>query len=270
MFTQGLPRFSLRPLCVEISEIWLSLKMQAATPYRPYPPPSAPYVMHQAWHNLLFMHWRVPYESLRAIIPPGLPLDTFDGDAYIGVVPFMMREVRLRFAPAVPWLSFFPELNVRTYVTLNERPGVYFFSLDAGNPAAVEIARTLFHLPYQNATMECTQNGATIHYASTRTDSRAAPAYFRATYRPTGAPFIPERNSLEYFLTARYCLYTTDSHSKLLRGEIHHAPWHLQPADAEIETNTMTEPIGIKLPNDSPLLHFSKSIEMVAWLPVLV
>lgn len=244
--------------------------MELDSQYRPYPPPSTPYVMHQAWHDLLFMHWRVPLESLQSIVPAGLPLDTFDGGAYIGVVPFMMRDVRPRFIPAVPRLSFFPELNVRTYVTLDGRPGVYFFSLDAANPIAVEIARALFHLPYQNATMECIENGETIHYASTRTDSRAAPAYFRAIYHPTGTTFIPEKNSLEYFLTARYCLYTTDAHGNILRGEIHHNPWQLQFADAEIETNTMTEPVGLKLPNEPPLLHFSKTIEMVAWLPIRI
>src|ERR1700687_1753738 len=129
--------------------------MNLSDPYRPYPPPTSPYVMHQEWHDLLFMHWRVPYDALRQIVPQTLPLDTFDGDAWIAVVPFEMRNVRWRFLPAVPRLSFFPELNVRTYVTLNQRPGVYFFSLDAANPLAVEIARTLFHLPYQNATMEC-------------------------------------------------------------------------------------------------------------------
>lgn len=244
--------------------------MELDSQYRPYPPPSTPYLMHQAWHDLLFMHWRMPLESLQSIVPAGLPLDTFDGGAYIGVVPFMMRDVRPRFIPAVPRLSFFPELNVRSYVTLDGRPGVYFFSLDAANPIAVEIARALFHLPYQNATMECIENGETIHYASTRTDSRAAPASFRATYHPTGTTFIPEKNSLEYFLTARYCLYTTDAHGNILRGEIHHNPWQLQHAEAEIETNTMTEPIGLNLPNDAPLLHFSKQIEMVAWLPIRV
>lgn len=244
--------------------------MELDSQYRPYPAPPTPYVMHQAWHDLLFMHWRAPSESLQNIVPAGLPLDTFDGEAYIGVVPFVMRDVRPRFVPAVPWLSFFPELNVRTYVKLNGRPGVYFFSLDAANPVAVEVARTLFHLPYQNATMECIEEDDTIHYSSTRTDSRAAPAYFRATYHPTGSPFIPAQDSLEYFLTARYCLYTTDARGNILRGEIHHNPWQLQPAEAEIETNTMTEPIGLKLPNDPPLLHFSQAIEMVAWLPVRV
>lgn len=222
--------------------------------------------MHQSWHELLFMHWRIPPDALRHVVPTSLPVDTFDGSAWVGIVPFNMRNVRPRFFPAVPFLSFFPELNVRTYVTLDRRPGVYFFSLDAANPAAVALARTFFHLPYQNATMSCEVNGETVHYASTRTDSRAAPAYFRAAYRPQGASFIAAQDTLEYFLTARYCLYTS-WHGSVLRAEIHHRPWQLQDAECEIETNTMTEQIGLTLPNEPPHLLFSKHLDMVTWLP---
>lgn len=237
--------------------------------HRPYPPPTMPFVMHQAWHELLFMHWRVDAGLLRRAIPAALPLDTFDGDAWIAVVPFEMRNVRPRFLPAAPRLSFFPELNVRTYVTLDERPGVYFFSLDAANPLAVELARVLFHLPYQNATMQCVARDGEIEYASTRTDTRGAPAFFRARYRPTSAPFFAEKNSLEYFLTARYCLYTTDARGNVLRAEIDHPPWALQHAECEIETNTMTEPIGLEL-RGAPHLLFVEKIEMTAWLPQAV
>lgn len=238
--------------------------------YRPYPAPTTPYVMHQAWHNLLFMHWRVPTDLLRRAAPPALPLDTFNGDAYIGVVPFMMRDVRPRFLPAVPRLSFFPELNVRTYVTLDGRPGVYFFSLDAGNPIAVEIARATFNLPYFNATMECRVDDKTVHYASTRTDTRGAPAYFRATYHPTSEAFVAERETLEYFLTARYCLYTADAHGNISRAEIHHKPWALQHAECEIETNTMLQQIPLPLPNEPPHLLYVNGIDVLVWMPAVV
>lgn len=241
--------------------------MNFSDSYRPYPPPAAPFVMYQSWHDLLFMHWRVPFDSLRAVVPAVLPLDTFDGDTWIGIVPFMMRDVRPRFLPSVPRLSFFPELNVRTYVTVGNRPGVYFFSLDAANPVAVELARTFFQLPYQNATMACAVDGQTITYASTRTDTRGAPAYFRSVYRPTGPAFIPSPGSLEYFLTARYCLYTADRAGRVSRAEIHHPPWQLQPAACEIETNTMTAQINLTLPDTSPHLLFAKKMDMVSWLP---
>lgn len=203
-------------------------------------------------------------------MPDPLPLDTFDGSAWIGVVPFEMRNVRPRFLPAVPGLSFFPELNVRTYVTLAGRPGVYFFSLDAANPVIVELARSIFCLPYQNATMQCAVDNEMVYYGSTRRDTRAAPAYFRAAYRPTGAPFVAAHGTLEYFLTARYCLYTIGPGGSVLRAEIHHRPWRLQNAECKVETNTMTEPIGLKLPAESPHLLFAKQLEMVTWLPVRI
>lgn len=237
--------------------------------YRPYPAPTSPYVMHQEWHNLLFMHWRLNQDALRQVVPAALPLDTFDDSAWIGVVPFHMQNVRPRFLPPLPRLSFFPELNVRTYVTLQNRPGVYFFSLDAANPIAVELARTFFHLPYRNATMECIAQNKTVYYASTRTDTRAAPAYFRAQYHPTGVPFLAPKGSLEYFLTARYCLYTTDARENVLRAEIDHPPWQLQRAECEIETNTMTEQIGLQLAG-APHLLFAKRMKMVNWLPLQV
>lgn len=216
------------------------------------------------------MHWRVDADALRKVMPETLEPETFDGTAWIAVVPFEMRDVRPRFAPVVPLLSFFPELNVRTYVTRDGRPGVYFFSLDAANPIAVEVARRFFHLPYQNAEMTCVRNGEWVKYWSRRTETDAPPAELRARYRSTGAPFAAERNSLEYFLTARYCLYTTDGQGRILRAEIHHPPWQLQHAECEIEKNTMTEPIGLQLSNEAPHLLFTKKIEMVAWLPQMI
>lgn len=235
--------------------------------YRPYPPPQAPFVMHQSWHDLLFAHWRVPVQVMRRAVPASLLLDTFDGSAWIAVVPFRMSGVRPRFVPSVPWLSAFPELNVRTYVTLGGEPGVYFFSLDAANPLAVRIARAFFHLPYFDAEMTCEPNGSEIHYASHRTHRGAAPADLRASYRPTGDMFVAERGSLEYFLTARYCLYTAGANGRVSRGEIHHAPWQLQRAKAEITRNMMTAPHGIDLPDDPPHLLFARRLDVVVWPP---
>lgn len=236
-------------------------------PYRPYPTPRSSFVMHQSWHDLLFIHYRVPVELLRALVPASLPLDTFNGEAYVGVVPFRMANVRPRFFPPVPWLSFFPELNVRTYVTLDQRPGVYFFSLDAGNRAAVEIARTWFHLPYFKATMECRTRDGAVHYHSTRTDPRGKPAILQARYSPTGATFIAERDSLEYFLTARYCLYTLNARQEVLRAEIHHKPWELQPAQVEVQANSMLEPLGLTLLAQAPHLLFAKALHVFVWPP---
>lgn len=224
--------------------------------------------MHQTWHDLLFMHWRVPVEVLRPHIPSALPIDTFDGSAWIGIVPFRMSSVRLRFTPSLPRLSSFPELNVRTYVTLDGRPGVWFFSLDAGNPLAVRIARAWFKLPYFDAAMQVTHlpgDAVPIRYSSRRTHRGAPAAEFAADYAPDGSVFFARPGSLEYFLTARYCLYTADRHGRVWRGEIDHPDWPLQSAWAEVRCNTMAHAVRIALPDDPPLLHFVRCIAMIAW-----
>ncbi len=144
--------------------------------HRPWPLPAGPWVMAQRWHDLLFAHWPVPAAEVRVLVPAGVEIDTFDGVAWLGVVPFRMSDVRLRGTPALPWLSFFPELNVRTYVVRDGKPGVWFFSLDAGNIAAVAIARRWFHLPYFHASMHIAERDAWMHYQSARRDPGAAAA----------------------------------------------------------------------------------------------
>jgi uncharacterized protein YqjF (DUF2071 family) len=222
--------------------------------------------MVQRWHELLFAHWSLPPEQMRALVPASLPLDLHEGRAWIGVVPFRMSNVTARGAPAVPGLSAFPELNVRTYVTLDGKPGVYFFSLDAGNPLAVAAARTL-HLPYYWATMAVRREGDSIDYASRRLPPGRRPAELRARYRPIGPVFNPRPGSLTYFLTERYCLYAVDGRGRVSRLEIHHPPWPLQDAEAELGLNTMTAPLGLRLPETGPLLHYAARQDMVAWPP---
>ncbi len=221
--------------------------------------------MHQTWHDLLFMHWRVPVKALRAHIPAALQIDTFDGEAWLAVVPFRMSGIRPRYLPSLPKLSAFPELNVRTYVIKDGKPGVWFFSLDAGNALAVEIARRWFHLPYFHAQMQCQAVGEAIQYRSHRIHRNAPAAQLVANYAPIGPPFEAQPGTLDYFLTARYCLYTHDGRGNLYRGEIEHPAWPLQPAHAEIEHNSMTDWLGIRLPNVAPLLHFVRKIEVVVW-----
>lgn len=221
--------------------------------------------MAQSWHDLLFAHWPITYETLRPTLPSGLELDTYDGAAWVGVVPFRMSGVRPRGLVAAPWLSAFPELNVRTYVTLGNKPGVFFYALDAANPVAVQIARRWFRLPYFNARMSMRRDGDQIVYASERTHTGAAPAVFRATYQPTGAEFRTKPGSLEHWLTERYALYTVDERGRLYRGDIHHAPWPLQPAAAHFEINTMAAAHGITLPDQAPLLHFAQRLDVAVW-----
>jgi uncharacterized protein YqjF (DUF2071 family) len=222
--------------------------------------------MTQTWYDLLFAHWPVPMETLRSRIPSTLEIDTYNGQAWIGVVPFGMSRVYPRWTFPVPWLSYFLETNVRTYVHVGDKPGVYFFSLDAENPIAVEAARRFYLLPYFKARMSLHHKGDWIHYTSHRTHRNAPPADFRARYRPTGDIFRSQPGSLEEWLTERYCLYTVDPKGNTYRGEIHHLPWPLQPAEAEIEVNTMTEAHGIHLPDTKPLLHFARELETIEWM----
>jgi len=246
------------------TSIYLMSGIISHTSHRPWPLPAGPWVMTQTWYNLLFAHWPVPARELRARIPAALEIDTFEGQAWIGVVPFGMSNVFPRYAFPVPGLSFFLELNVRTYVKLGDKPGVYFFSLDAANPIAVEIARRWYRLPYYHARMRMRAEGDGVRYTSSRLHRGAPPAEFRAHYRPTGPAYPSQRGSLEHWLTERYCLYTVWGEA-VYRGEIHHAPWPLQPAEAEIEVNTMTEPHGQRLPDAPPLLHFARRLETLEW-----
>jgi uncharacterized protein YqjF (DUF2071 family) len=234
------------------------------------------------WHDLLFMHWPVPAEALREAIPPMLGVDTFDGRAWVGIVPFVMRGVRPRWLPAVPGLSAFPELNVRTYVYERGRgsrtagkPGVWFFSLDAGQPVAVRLARFAFRLPYFDARMTAaTGADGAVRYVSHRTHSGAPEADFRARYRPI-APPSTEPDGLTQFLTERYFLYAarsgggnaTRAGARIYRGEIHHRPWPLQPAEAQVETNTLCEALPFALPGCAPHLRFSRRLDVRAWMP---
>ncbi len=239
----------------------------AQVAHRPYPLPPGPWVMSQVWHDLLFMHWPVPAAELRQAMPHNLPLDTWNGQAYLAVVPFRMSGVRPRGLPAVPGVSAFPELNVRTYVNIDGKAGVYFFSLDAGNKLAVRLARALFHLPYFDAQMELVRDpeSEAITYRSERTHKGAPAAALQARYRPVAAVELAQPGSLEAWLTERYCMYPVDRRGQLYRGEIHHEPWPLQRATAEITTCTMSAPIGISLSGPPPLLHFARRLEVVVW-----
>jgi uncharacterized protein len=168
--------------------------------------------------------------------------------------------------PDVPGLSSFPELNLRTYVTANGRAGVWFFSLDAANAVAVRLARAAFHLPYMDARMTSNQTGQTTSYSSIRTHRGEPPAEFRGRYAPIGDAFHSSPSALESWLTERYCLYSADRSGRIYRGEIHHRPWPLQPAELELEIDTVAQGIGLELRDPPALLHFARRLEVVAWL----
>jgi uncharacterized protein YqjF (DUF2071 family) len=230
--------------------------------HRQWPVPDRPWVQGQTWLDLLFAHWSLPVAAVRPAVPAELPIDTFDGRAWLGITPFEVAGLRLRGTPPVPGLSRFPETNVRTYTTVGGRPGIYFLSLDAASALAVVGARLTFRLPYFRARMSIDRVAGEIVYRTTRPAPAAA---LRVRYRPGGMAYRAQPGTLDHFLTERYCLYTLDDRRVVLRGEIHHPPWALQQATADFELNTMTAPYGIQLPGDPPLLHFSARQDVVVW-----
>lgn len=223
--------------------------------------------MAQTWRDLLFAHWPVDAAEMRRALPAPLVPDTFEGRAWLGVVPFRMTGIRPFGLPAVSRLSAFAELNLRTYVTVGGKPGVYFFSLDASNPVAVALARVWYHLPYARARMRVRHERDTILYSSHRTHRGRPPADLLGWYRPTGPVFRSNPGTLEHWLTDRYCVYCLDGRGRTYRAEVHHAPWPLQPAEAHFLVNTVPHAHGFSPPGAPSLLHFARRMDVVAWQP---
>lgn len=239
-------------------------RASSETDHRPWPLPERRWLMGQSWLDLLFAHWRVDAERLRRVVPPALELETIDGSAWIGITPFELRALRLRLTVPAPFVSVFPELNVRTYVTVDGKPGIYFLSLDADSRVAVAAARRVYRFPYFHASMTVRREGDAVDYRSERIPSSGPPADFQASYVPRGEPFNAAPGSLDWRLTERYCAYTLDEKGRVLRAEIHHRPWELHRAEAEIRSNTMTAPLGIELEGE-PLLHLARRQDVVIW-----
>lgn len=221
-------------------------------------------IMYQNWGKLLFMHWRIDPKVLRRLIPSQLEIDTFDGSAWIGLVPFTMWGIRASFLLAIPGTSAFHELNVRTYVYHRGVASVWFLSLDAANLLAVWGARTFYHLPYFNARMSLVQTGNTISYSSVRKDRRGASAEFHANWSVGETLPAASPASLEFFLTERYCLDTAHN-GKLYRARIHHQPWPLQKAELNSLESTMIESHGLPTLAGEPLLHYCEELNVEIW-----
>jgi uncharacterized protein len=229
------------------------------------PEPAGPWIMAQTWTDLLFAHWPVAAARLREIVPPPLEIERYEGQAWLGVIPFGMQGVRPRGIPPLPWLSRFLELNVRTYVTLRGTPGVYFFSLDASNPLAVAAARRWFLLPYYRADMQWRRRDGVVEYRSRRTHHAAPPAQLSADYRPRGEPFTAGRGSFAEWATERYRLYTADARGAIWTAEIRHPRWSLREAQAEFAVNSMAQGLGVTLPATAPVLQFARRQDVRVW-----
>ena len=232
-------------------------------------PPGWP-IMYQSWGKLLFLHWSLPVESLRPLIPDPLEIDTFDGAAWIGITPFTMWGVRPVFLPSLPVLSNSHELNVRTYVHLDGIPGIWFFSLDASNPIAALGARLAFHLPYFNARMSLKDRDGSIYFTSRRARFHTAPADFEAAWTVGNRLPQSEPGSLTFFLTERYCLYSARGDA-LYRARIFHRPWPLHEANLLSCRSTVIESQGLPSPTGDPLLHQQGDpLRVEVWPPVKV
>ncbi|MBY0457666.1 MAG: DUF2071 domain-containing protein [Gemmataceae bacterium] len=231
--------------------------------HRPWPIPHGRWTWRQRWCDLLFAHWPVPAAELRRLVPESLTIQEHGGTSWVGVVPFRMEGVMRRPLPDLPWVSAFPELNVRLYVERDGKPGVWFLSLDATNPLAVWAAKRFFHLPYHRARIDVAPEGGGFRYRSRRV--RGPAAAFGATYRKSSEAFEPKPGSLEAFLVERYCLYALSPSGRMYRGEVHHAPWPLHRAEGEIDPTELLATHGLSVGSTPPLLHFSPGVDVVLW-----
>jgi uncharacterized protein len=230
--------------------------------------PDKPELMHQDWHHLLFLHWEIPPEQLQRLVPPELTIDTFEGKAYVGLVPFTLTGVRPILTPPLPWVSSFHEVNVRTYVHLRGRdPGVWFFSLDASSAIAVAAARAAYKLPYFHSQIEFLASDdpvAKIDFVAQRDDPTGpTPANVRVRYLPMeGIVTSAAPGTIEHFLIERYILYSTDSNHRLHRARVHHQPYPIQRADVVDFEETLIWAAGIRRSEGSPLRHYASEVNV--------
>jgi uncharacterized protein YqjF (DUF2071 family) len=250
-------------------------EFRVSTSQTPRPLPTGRWAMTQRWNDLLYAHWPVPAPEIAALLPNGLHVDTFQGSAWLGIVPFWLDRIKFRSFPAIPGVRRFPDLNLRTYVRDEHTgsPGVYFFSLDASNLLAVAAARALFHLPYHWAEMELEQKSEREFSFYSRRRFSSEPVVFQARYRgigPSQKMAAGNSGTLEYFLMERYCLFTVNRNGQAVRANLHHVPWPLEEAEAEIEQNDLAASIGIRLPDQKPVLHYSRRLAVYIWPAELV
>lgn len=243
--------------------------------HTPRPLPSGRWQITQRWNDLLFAHWPVPAASIARLLPEGLEPDVFQGSAWLGMVPFWLDRIKVRGLPVIPGMRSFPDLNVRTYVRdeLTHTPGMYFFSLDATNLLAVVLAHTFFHLPYHWAEMRLDQRSEREFAFYSRRRLTDAEVIFKARYRglgPTHKLAECGAGTLEHFLMERSSLFTRNRAGQAVRASLHHVPWPLEEAEAEIERNDLATSIGIDLPAIEPVLHYSRRLAVYVWPTELV
>ena len=245
-------------------------QFQLRMSHRPRPLPSGRWTLTQRWNDLLFAHWPIPTEQMAKLLPDWLEIDTYQGSAWLGVVPFWLDRIKIRGVPSIPGARSFPDLNLRTYVRdqLTRTPGVYCFSLDASNLVAVTAARVYYHLPYYWAEMRLEQRSEREFVFYSRRRFSRQQIVFNARYRGLGpsAKLAEHRSgTFEHFFTERTCLFSTDRSGQPARANLHYVPWPLEEAQAEIERNDLAASIGLKLPETDPVLHYSRRLAVYIW-----
>ena len=221
--------------------------------------PNSPRVADQSWRDLLFLHWPIDKDLLQSKLPAGLQVDCHNGQAYIGVIPFMMYSVRPWWLPKFMAFDFL-EANVRTYVHYKGRPGVFFFSLDAASWLAVQAARIGWSLPYYYAKMNMRKQGDIISYTSTRKNKHKS--MLAVEYQILEPVSSADTNSLAFFLAERYLLFTQRG-KKLYEGQVHHVPYPLQNAQIRSCQETLIEAAGLAVDSQMPpLVHYSKGVDV--------
>lgn len=233
--------------------------------HRPWPFPSKKWIMRQTWSNLLFVHWPISSETLRPYIPPSLQIDTFDRHAWLGIVSFVMEGIYPRGMSSISPSPKFSEVNVRTYVQCNGKPGVYFMSLDVNDWLSYTIAKRWLRLPYHPAEISIQQEGQTFDCQSIRKGKTNPPITFKGKYAPLSEVYFPKEGTLDHWLTERYCFFSTNNRGNIYCGEIHHCPWPLQHAESEICMNTLFSPFNVDLTKTKPISHFSKGVDSLIW-----
>lgn len=234
------------------------------TAHRPWPLPPGEWKWRQSWLDLAFVHYRVDSEQLRERLPEGLHLQEFDGTAWVALVPFRMSGVMRRPFPEIPFLSSFPELNLRTYVEAGGKPGVWFLSLDADSWLMVFGGRRFYGAPYFSSRISQWESRGWFEVSCVR---RNGTARFRARYRPVSEPFYPKRGSFEHWAAERYCLYSCLEPGGLARTEVHHLPWPIQRAEVEVFESSILSAAGIDPAEMDPRCHFSAGVDVVTYRP---
>ncbi|HUX27272.1 MAG TPA: DUF2071 domain-containing protein [Terracidiphilus sp.] len=250
-------------------------EIKVRTSQRPRPLPSGRWALTQRWNDLLLAHWRVPASCVAALLPQGLLVDTFQGSAWLGVVPFWVDQLKFRGVPSVLGIRSFPELNLRTYVRDQQTgsPGLYSFSVDAGSLLAVAAMRLIFNLPYRWAEMRFSQRAEREFAFYSRRRLSGSPVMFKARYRglgPTRRLAEMRSGSLEYFLTERHCLFIRNGAGQMVRTNIHMVSSPMEDAEAEIDHNDLASAIGIHLPPQDPVFYYSRRLAVYVWPTELV